>query len=186
MVTEKLDTRRPEEAVEPLPSPGAHFARTASLEAVVTRNRYVNAIRQQHSQRPPPLSVERVMQTARARTLVVVDDDRDLVDLTVMILETAGHTAHGATNALHAVDLVVASNADIMLLDYMMPNMTGGDVGKAVRARTDLGQIKIVMMSATPEAVVRAEFDQYDAFMQKPVDPDGLLRMVEDLGKLNP
>ncbi len=126
------------------------------------------------------------MQTAHAQTLVVVDDDSDLVDLTVMILETAGHTAHGATNALHAVDLVVTSNADVLLLDYMMPNMTGGAVGKAIREHSDVGTIKIVMMSATPEEVVRSDFDQYDAFMQKPVDPDRLLRLVEDLGKPSP
>ncbi len=41
------------------------------------------------------------------------------------------------------------------------------------------------MVSATPEEVVRTEFDRYDAFMQKPVDPDRLLRLVEDLGKSN-
>ena len=122
------------------------------------------------------------MQTAQAQTVVVVDDDSDLVDLTVMILEAAGHTAHGATNALHALDLVMASNADILLLDYMMPNLNGGAVGKSVRGHAEAGKVKIVMVSATPEEVVRNDFDRYDAFMQKPVDPDRLLRMVEDLG----
>ena len=126
------------------------------------------------------------MQTAQAQTVVVVDDDSDLVDLTVMILEAAGHTAHGATNAIHALDLVIASNADILLLDYMMPNLSGGAVGKAVREHAEAAKVKIVMVSATPEEVVRNEFDRYDAFMQKPVDPDRLLRMVEDLGKSMP
>ena len=123
------------------------------------------------------------MKTAQPQTVVVVDDDIDLVDLTVMILETAGHTAHGATSATHALDLVVASNADILLLDYMMPNLTGADVGKALRGRAGLGHVKIVMVSATPEDIVRSNFDQYDGFMQKPVDPNRLLGMVEDLAK---
>ncbi len=140
MVTEKLESRWPSEAVEQPPSPREPVPRTTSLEAVVTRNRYVRAIRQQHSQRPPPLSVERVMQTAQAQTVVVVDDDSDLVDLTVMILEAAGHIAHGATNAVHAVDLVSASDADILLLDYMMPNLSGGAVGSQSESTSKLAR----------------------------------------------
>ena len=181
MMTEKLETR-PSETVEVPQSLRGHAHRTTSLEAVVTRNRYVSAIRQQHSKRSPPLPAERVIQTAQAQTVVVVDDDSDLVDLTVMILEAAGHTAHGATNPVHAVDLIIASGANILLLDYMMPNLSGGTVGKSVRGHAEAGKVKIVMVSATPEEVVRTEFDQYDAFMQKPVDPDHLLRTVEDLG----
>lgn len=120
------------------------------------------------------------MRTACARTIVVVDDESDLVELTIMILEAAGHIAYGATQGEAGLALVVEHTPDVLLVDYMMP-MSGGVLGKAVRSLPGLQQTTIVIISGTPEELVRAEFDQFDLFLKKPVHPNRLLRMVEDL-----
>lgn len=160
------------------PTPGK--PKTTSLDEVVKRHQHVRSVLQHPSLAPVPLG-ERIDRTAAAKSIVVVDDDADQVHLTVMVLEAAGHAAHGTTRSEAAVELVVEHIADLVLFDYMMPNMSGGALGKAVRANPSLQHTKIVMMSGTPEGTVRSVFDQFDVFLQKPVHPHRLLRTVEDL-----
>ena len=154
--------------------------KTTSLGRVVERHQDVRAVRQHPSQAPVALS-ERIVKTAAAKNIVVVDDEADQVDLTVMVLEAAGHTTHGTTSGKTALELVNEHTADLLLVDFMMPLMNGGAVGKALRAHPTMGRTKIVMISGTPEDVVRAEFDEFEVFLQKPVHADRLLRTVEDL-----
>ncbi len=180
MVPEKLDGRQGYKVEEAATTPKRDLPRASPLGEVVERNRSISAVRHQKQSSDVPLT-EQIVQTACAKTIVVVDDEVDLVDLTVMILEGAGHTAHGATHGPGGITLVVEHDADVLLVDYMMPNMTGGAVGKVLRSHPTMGEIKIVMVSGTSEETVRAEFDQFDAFLRKPVQPHQLLRTVEDL-----
>lgn len=153
---------------------------TTPLGTAVERNRYVRAIRKAASRTAVPVK-DRIVRTAVPRTIVVVDNESDLVELTVMILEAAGHTAYGATCGEAALALAVKHRPDLMLVDLMMPNMSGGDLSKAVRDLPDLQQVRIVIVSGSPEDAVRAEFDQFDLLLKKPVHPDQLLRVVEEL-----
>lgn len=118
---------------------------------------------------------------ASPKTVVVIDDETDIVDLTVMVLESAGHRAHGATAGKAGVKLAVEHSADIVVLDHLMPGMNGADVGRALRAHSVTHDIKIVMHSATPEATIRVAFTGYDAYLEKPAHGLALLDVVEAL-----
>jgi two-component system phosphate regulon response regulator PhoB len=117
----------------------------------------------------------------RAPTVVVVDDLRDLAEVTAMLLEADGYQVHCAEDGLSGLRLALESRADLVLLDHRMPHMTGGEVGKALRAHPETRDTKIVMVSATPEPIVRRAFDDYDEFIVKPYRPAGLLRTVRSL-----
>ena len=119
--------------------------------------------------------------TASPKTIVVIDDEPDIVDLTVMVLESAGHRAHGTTAGKAVVNLAVEHSADIVVLDHLMPEMNGAEVGRALRAHPVTQDIKIVMHSATPEATIRASFAHYDAYLAKPAHGLALLDVVEAL-----
>ena len=180
MVSNPINKTLPETIPEVTASPPASGHPTSSLAEVVERNLHVRAIRQlAHQTAAPP--EERIVRTAHPRTIVVVDDEPDLVELTVMILEAAGHRAHGAIRSEAAFALAVEYTPDVLLMDYMMPNKNGGELGKAVRSLPALRRTTIVIISGTSEATVRGEFDQFDLFLTKPVHPDQLLRMLEDL-----
>ena len=135
----------------------------------------------QHPSRATVPSGERIVKTGSAKNIIVVDDEGDQVDLTVMVLKAAGHTAHGTTDPRAVLGLLVEQVADLLVVDFVMPGMSGGALGRAIRAHPSVGRTKIVVISGTAEDVVRADFDQYEAFLQKPVHPDRLLRTVEDL-----
>ena len=181
MVTVKPSAHLATEVVRPTAaSEEPTKSRATSLDEVVKRHQYVKAVAQHPSRAPVPV-LDRIVRTAAAKNIVVVDDEPDQVDLTVMVLEAAGHTAHGTTDSKAALALVVDHVADLLVVDFMMPNMSGGAVGKALRAHPSASGTKIVMMSGTPEEIVRADFDQFEVFLQKPVHADRLLRTVEDL-----
>lgn len=119
--------------------------------------------------------------SAAPKTVVVIDDEPDNVDLTVMVLKLAGHTALGTTAVRNGVGLAVHHAADIVVLDYLMPDINGAEVGKALRAHPLTRDIKIVMHSATPEATIRASFTQYDAYLAKPAAGLRLLQTIAAL-----
>lgn len=119
--------------------------------------------------------------SAAPKTVVVIDNEPDNVDLTVMVLQAAGHTALGTTAVRNGVGLAVHHAADVVVLDYQMPDMNGAEVGKALRAHPITMDIKIVMHSATPEATIRASFTQYDAYVAKPAPGLRLLQAIAAL-----
>ncbi len=115
----------------------------------------------------------------RPRTIVVVDDDHDLAETLVMLLEAEGYAASYALSGKTGLALVQSVRPDAVLLDYMLPDMTGGDVGRAIRATPPLNALGILMYTSTPEEVVRPTFDAYDAFLGKPVIHDQLIAALD-------
>ncbi|RYF75351.1 MAG: response regulator [Comamonadaceae bacterium] len=69
----------------------------------------------------------------------------------------------------------------LILSDFMMPVMNGAEFGRALSQNESLSQIPFVFMSATSEDVVQRVFDDYDAFLVKPIELDSLLTIVKRL-----
>jgi len=113
------------------------------------------------------------------RLVVVVDDDQDLAETLVMLLEAEGYRALYALSGKTALALVEAEAPDALLLDYMLPDMSGGEVGLALRSSPSAVNLRILMYTSTPEEVVRPVFDDYDAFLGKPVLHDRLVTALD-------
>lgn len=85
------------------------------------------------------------------RKVFVVDDHRDLRELIVRRVEAAGHELAGtATNGPEALLSVVEAGPDIVILDYMMPGMTGEEVAREMRG--SVPGIKIVACSGVAKS----------------------------------
>jgi CheY-like chemotaxis protein len=112
------------------------------------------------------------------RSVVVIDDDVDGVETAVLLLQAAGHMAWGSSHSPSGLDLAINREADVVLLDYLMPVMSGGEVGRALRCHPKMFAVKIIICSATPEAIVRKGFAEYDVFTMKPMDVPAVLRAV--------
>ena len=118
---------------------------------------------------------------APQRTIVVIDDVADLVDSVVMLLEMSGYIAFGETRGASGIRKAAEVGADLVLLDFLLPEMTGAEIGAALRAEPSLAALKILVVSATPEAVVRHSFSDYDGFLVKPVFAEDLLAAIDRL-----
>lgn len=87
------------------------------------------------------------------RHILVVDDERDLVDLLLINLRRAGYRTSAASNGREALALLQKDRPDLVILDIMMPEISGIEVASRMRANPDLARIPIVMLTAKGEEV---------------------------------
>lgn len=81
------------------------------------------------------------------KKILIVDDEKSLVQLCQIILEAAGFEVRGAYNGEQALSMITEELPDLVLLDVMMPGMDGIEVCRRLRAEYD-GNLSIVMYTA--------------------------------------
>ncbi|MFQ5399044.1 MAG: PleD family two-component system response regulator [Anaerolineae bacterium] len=84
----------------------------------------------------------------QSHKILVVDDEASIVELCQIILEDAGYQVRGAISGSQAMELITEEMPDLVLLDVMMPGMTGIEVCRQIRARCENRQPAIVMYTA--------------------------------------
>lgn len=112
------------------------------------------------------------------KTILVVDDEFGNAESLALILEDEGYRVHCAANGRVGLDKVSELKPDVIVLDFMMPVMDGGEMGRQLRATPEFAAIKVVMQTSLPEPQVRARWDGYDAYLRKPFEVDHLLRVI--------
>ena len=115
--------------------------------------------------------------------ILVVDDDPAVRQLTCVTLESAGFDVVPAADGPQALDAWQASPADLVVLDNMMPGMTGTEVAQAIRQNENATTVPIVMLSA-----MTSDQDQWegwragiDMYVTKPYECDELIAHVKRL-----
>ena len=83
-----------------------------------------------------------------ANKILVVDDERSLVELCQIILQQAGYLVRGAVNGRQALQMVNEEPPDLVLLDVMMPGMDGIEVCRQIRSQYEKTPPCIVMYTA--------------------------------------
>lgn len=114
-----------------------------------------------------------------SKAIVVIDDSEDLAASVAKLLELEGYIACFALTGTAGLDLVFRSGAHAVVLDYVLPDMTGADVAIALRADPATRKLHIIMCTGTAEATVRESFSAYDAFLVKPVAHADLMRALD-------
>lgn len=118
--------------------------------------------------------------------ILIVDDQAALVLLMEKILSTAGYKVLKAYNGDEAIKVAHESMPDLILLDVMMPGMTGYEVTKTLRQDPPTSSISIVLLTAldsTKDKVKGLEAGA-DDFLTKPVNVQELLARVRSMIKL--
>lgn len=84
------------------------------------------------------------------RKILVVDDERPIVDILKFNLEKEGFTVLTADNGLSALECALTQSPDLILLDIMLPKMDGFDVCRKIREKLN---VPIIMITARDEEV---------------------------------
>jgi excisionase family DNA binding protein len=119
---------------------------------------------------------------ARTRPLVlIVDDDEGLREFLRSNLEVEGYVVREAASAEDGLAVLEEEPPDLILLDVMMPGMSGWEMLQRVQERHGVGAIPVIMFSGKVEAGAEAEERGAEAFLRKPFDPEQLLASTRQL-----
>jgi len=84
-------------------------------------------------------------------TILVVEDDASLLLMVRYNLEKLGYTVDVAADGQEAIARLAARKPDLVLLDWMLPDMTGIDICRRIRSRPDTAQLPVIMLTARTE-----------------------------------
>jgi len=117
------------------------------------------------------------------QTVLIVDDEQDILDLISYNLSKEGYKVHTAANGLKAVELARQLRPDLVILDIMMPGMDGFEVCRTLRQDATTAASAIMFLTAKA-----GEIDQVlglelgaDDYIQKPISPRVLIARVKTI-----
>jgi DNA-binding response OmpR family regulator len=115
-------------------------------------------------------------------TVLIVEDEFAIADLLELALTDADYRVIKAANGRDGLEcLAKGPTPDILLVDFMMPILDGAGFIKKLRNSDTQRKIPCIMMSAAPEANVRAHVQGYAAFVRKPCRLADVLRLIADV-----
>ena len=119
--------------------------------------------------------------TSVAKTILVADDDPDILNIVAVSLETQGYVVLKATNGREAVDQAKTNHPDLILLDMMMPVMSGYEAAAELKNDPTTAQIPVVGLSAKAMAtdIDLASSMGIDGYITKPFRIAQVLSVVE-------
>jgi CheY-like chemotaxis protein len=126
----------------------------------------------------------RVVQTGeevagKAHCVLVVDDDPSIRRMIVAALKRDGYVFCEAPNGKEALDLMRREHPNVVVLDLMMPILSGWDVLQARELEPELRQIPVIVISANRAPEVATAVDKgICAFLPKPFDIGALSALV--------
>jgi CheY-like chemotaxis protein len=115
---------------------------------------------------------------ARGKTVLIVDDELGIVEVLEFILSDAGYVVASALNGEEALAQLKQISPDVVVLDLMMPIMSGAEVLKAIRHDSRYSETPVILTSALPEDTVRTRCRDYNLFVRKPFKSQQMLDAI--------
>lgn len=117
------------------------------------------------------------------KRILLAEDEEVLRMLIVDTLEDDGYDIDEASDGLEALEYIEGNEYDLVIVDYMMPGLTGLEVIEKVRSMPDKAELKIMMLTAKSqqkdeEAAKRAGANY---FLAKPFSPVKLAELVGEI-----
>jgi len=120
------------------------------------------------------------------KKILIADDEvyiRALLEQTLEDFESAGVELFSASSGQEAWDVAQAERPDLVILDVMMPGLSGYEVCQNIRSHPGLSHIHVIMLTARGQEVDRLRSVEVGAneYVTKPFDPDYLIERTADV-----
>jgi CheY-like chemotaxis protein len=113
------------------------------------------------------------------RPVLIVEDDPQIRDVLEELLRIEGFASRSATDGAEAIAMVRAGlRPAVILLDGMMPGMSGTQFLEARELEDELLRVPVYLVSASGDLEDLAGGYRIDGFLRKPFDPDRLFAMI--------
>jgi two-component system, OmpR family, alkaline phosphatase synthesis response regulator PhoP len=116
-----------------------------------------------------------------ARKILTCDDEKHIVRLIQVNLERQGYEVITAYNGAECLERVASDKPDLIVLDVMMPEMTGFEVLEKLKANPETENIPVIMLTARAHDadVLRGWQSGVECYLTKPFNPMELIAFVK-------
>jgi CheY-like chemotaxis protein len=115
------------------------------------------------------------------KRVLIADDDPDTRLLLSLVLTEQGYDLDTARDGFEALALAEQQRPDLMVVDHMMPRLTGTDCVTIMKEHPALCEVPVVLVTAAPAAVQAAGRLGFHAAVEKPLELDEFVRTVRRL-----
>ena len=118
-----------------------------------------------------------------AKRILIVDDDPDMVEMLRFALHNEGYAIRTAVTGREALRKALLSPPDLVLLDLVMPGLSGFTVCERLRSHSATASVPIIMVTALPGELPRLAGMEMgaDDYIRKPFEMTELISRVDDL-----
>jgi DNA-binding response OmpR family regulator len=115
--------------------------------------------------------------------VLIVDDEPNIVLAIDFLLSQKGFITEKAYNGNQALEKVKSFQPNIVVLDVMMPGMTGFEVARQIRTTPDFANVQIVFLTAkgTTKDKMQGYSNGGDLYLTKPFNNDDLVLSIEEM-----
>jgi two-component system phosphate regulon response regulator PhoB len=124
-----------------------------------------------------------ILQTVDKQQILIVDDERTIREMVCLALENSGYDCLQASDAHKAEALIRYQLPDLVLLDWMMPGVSGVDFARRLRKNKETSQLPIIMLTAKVEEddMIRGLDSGADDYLTKPFSTREMLSRIKAL-----
>lgn len=117
------------------------------------------------------------------KKILVVDDEPDLLKVTLLRLKKTGYEVFGGVDGQEALDMARQIMPDLIILDVYLMMIYGDDVAKILKNDDELKHIPIILISATTPRTLdeKAKECGAAAYLTKPFEPEELVSTVKKI-----
>jgi CheY-like chemotaxis protein len=121
-----------------------------------------------------------------SKTILIVDDEPEFLKMVKMRLDANGYTVLTASDGQTGVAKAKQLVPDLILIDIMMPNMSGGDVVHLLKADLKTANIPVIFITAVLGRVEEEQNQQINVnnkfypAISKPFDPEKFLKKIQE------
>jgi len=113
------------------------------------------------------------------KRIFLIDDDNDLLEILEEVLVTAGFSVQQLTDSDQVLRQVKAEQPDLVVVDYLLPGINGGEICAQLKKDPQTGHIPVILMTAYPRVMLSLGNYGCDELIEKPFDMDYFLKRLE-------
>lgn len=113
--------------------------------------------------------------------ILIIDDDEATSDVLYQFFKMTGYSCQTRPSVNNIIELIHEVQPNVIILDYLLPEVNGGDLCCQIKRETAFRNIPVIICSAYPKVLLSLGTYGSDAFIAKPFNLDDLMRTIEIL-----
>ena len=115
------------------------------------------------------------------KSVVIIEDEPFIIEALTFLLENEGLDVRSISDGANAIDFIIKSKPNLVILDIMLPNVSGMKILEDIRSMGEISNLPVLMLTAKGQKKDRraAEEAGVSKFMTKPFDNQELIENVK-------